>query len=142
MPQKIPGSGAEPQGRFIHPQILRKNHKRRGRCRLSWVPKRERKAVRHVSNVAGLRQQYYFPFAKLKDVAQQSDPSSTVAFCKFLQNRNLRQRAEALALQEHFVGRRPVTPGRDCFGPRVRRGPRQRLRPAALCLRRRASDCE
>jgi MFS family permease len=32
-----------------------------------------RKAVRHMSNVAGLRQQYYFPFAKLEDVAQQDE---------------------------------------------------------------------
>ena len=36
-----------------------------------------RKAVRHVSNVAGLRQQYYFPFAKLEDVAQQPASAHT-----------------------------------------------------------------
>ena len=30
-----------------------------------------RKAVRHVSNVAGLRQQYYFPFARLEEVVTQ-----------------------------------------------------------------------
>jgi len=36
-----------------------------------------RKAVRHVSNVAGLRQQYYFPFAKLEDVAQQTESAHT-----------------------------------------------------------------
>jgi MFS family permease len=30
-----------------------------------------RKAVRHISNVAGLRQQYYFPFARLEEVAVQ-----------------------------------------------------------------------
>ena len=36
-----------------------------------------RKAVRHVSNVAGLRQQYYFPFAKLEEVAQQSESADT-----------------------------------------------------------------
>ena len=32
-----------------------------------------RKAVRHVSNVAGLRQQYYFPFARLEDVTKKSE---------------------------------------------------------------------
>ena len=32
-----------------------------------------RKAVRHVSNVAGLRQQYYFPFARLEDAAAPPD---------------------------------------------------------------------
>lgn len=36
-----------------------------------------RKAVRHISNVAGLRQQYYFPYAKLEDVAQRSESAHT-----------------------------------------------------------------
>ena len=37
-----------------------------------------RKAVRHVSNVAGLRQQYYFPFSKLEQVAE-ADSASRAA---------------------------------------------------------------
>lgn len=36
-----------------------------------------RKAVRHVSNVAGLRHQYYFPFAKLEDVARKVQDSAS-----------------------------------------------------------------
>ncbi len=36
-----------------------------------------RKAVRHVSNVAGLRQQYSFPFAKLEDVARDAEPAAS-----------------------------------------------------------------
>jgi hypothetical protein len=36
-----------------------------------------RKAVRHVSNVAGLRQQYYFPFAKLQEVARNEERAQT-----------------------------------------------------------------
>ena len=39
---------------------------------LSQLYSEVRKAVRHVSNVAGLRQQYYFPYAKLEDVAKKS----------------------------------------------------------------------
>ena len=44
---------------------------------LSQLYSEVRKAVRHVSNVAGLRQQYYFPYAKLEDVAQKSESAHT-----------------------------------------------------------------
>jgi hypothetical protein len=37
---------------------------------LSQLYSEVRKAVRHVSNVAGLRQQYYFPAAKLEQLAE------------------------------------------------------------------------
>ena len=44
---------------------------------LSQLYSEVRKAVRHVSNVAGLRQQYYFPYAKLEDVARQTENAHT-----------------------------------------------------------------
>jgi len=46
--------------------------------------------------------------------ASHLDPSSTVAFRKSLQNRSLRHRAGALALQRRLFGGRPVTPACSC----------------------------
>ncbi len=70
------------------------------------------------------------------------NPSSTVAFCKLLQNQSLRQRAGALALQGHLVGGRQVTAGYSCPASRAPSVPTQHRQPAMLCPRRRGFGCE